>query len=244
MTFWDHLDELRSRIVKCLYIFFIGFIAFYFLSDYILEWLRRPLFKHLPPEQQKLYYTGLFENFLVHLRVAGYSALLFFSPIYFFILWGFIAPGLHENERKKVLPFVTAASLFFIIGAAFAYFVLFPAGVKYFLNYGSPAEVAWLTLESYVSLVLRVLIGFGAAFQVPVVIVLLAQVGVLTAEQLVEHRRTAIMIIAAISAVVAPPDAISMILLMVPLYLLYEGAVVVVKMIQKKRQNPLNTTPS
>jgi sec-independent protein translocase protein TatC len=244
MTFWDHLDELRSRIVKCLWIFFAGFIGAYFLSDKLMSLLTRPLFSQLPPERQHLYYTGLFENFFVHLRVAGCASFLFFSPLFFFILWGFVSPGLHPSERRRVLPFVTAGSIFFLLGAAFAYFVLFPAGVKYFLSYGTSAEVAMLTLESYVSLVLKILIGFGLAFQLPVAIVLLAKIGLITAEQLVAHRRTVIIIITVISALIAPPDAISMLLLMAPLYLLFEGAVVVVRLIQKPKPFPVDTTQS
>jgi sec-independent protein translocase protein TatC len=240
MTFWDHVDELRARVVKCLWIFFAGFLLFYFVSDHLLEWLRRPLFAHLPSDRQHLYYTGLFENFFVHLRVAAYASFLFLSPVYFLILWGFIAPGLHESERKRVLPFATASSFFFIAGSAFAYFVLFPAGVKYFLAYGTEAEVAWLTLENYVSLVIRILLGFGLAFQLPVVIVLLAKVGVITADSLASQRRAAIVAIAVVSAVVAPPDALSMLLLMGPLYLLYEGAVVVVRHVHKSAPNPAN----
>lgn len=242
MTFWDHIDELRSRVVTCLYVFFAGFILFYFLSDRILDLLRRPLFAQLPVERQHLYYTGLFENFFVHLRIAGYASLLFFSPIYFMILWGFVAPGLHEYERKKVLPFVVAGSLFFLLGSAFAYFVLFPAGVKYFLTYGTSAEVAWLTLENYVSLVLKILFGFGLAFELPVVIVLLAKIGVLTAESLAAHRRSAIVVITVIAALIAPPDAISMLLLMVPLYLLFEGSLIVVRLIQDRGLNPIDTS--
>ncbi|MEW6058329.1 MAG: twin-arginine translocase subunit TatC [Bdellovibrionota bacterium] len=244
MTFWDHFDELRSRIVRCLWIFFAGFIGFYFLSDKLLDFLRQPLFQYLPPERQHLYYTGLFENFFVHLRLSGYASLLFLSPVYFYVLWGFIAPGLHPHERKRVFPFVLSGSLFFLMGSAFAYYVLFPAGVKYFLSYGTSAEVAWLTLENYVSLVTRILIGFGLAFQLPVVVVLLAMVGILSAEKLVEHRRIAIIAITMVSAIVAPPDAVSMLLLMVPLYLLFEGSIVVVRAIQKKRLSPVNPSES
>ena len=233
MTFWDHLDELRSRAIRCLYVFFGGFLSFYFLSDRLLDLLRRPLFNYLPPESQHLYYTSLFENFFVHLRLAGYASLLFLSPAYFLILWGFVAPGLHESERRRVLPFVVAGSSFFVLGAGFAYFILFPAGVKYFLSYGTPAEVAWLTLENYVSLVIKILFGFGLAFQLPVIIVLFAKIGLVTAESLAQHRKTAIVVIAIVSAMIAPPDAISMLLLMGPLYLLFEGALIVVKTVQK-----------
>lgn len=229
MSFWDHLDELRARIISCLYVFFGGFILFYFLSDRILDLLRHPLFKHLPEEKRHLYYTGLFENFLVHLKVAGYASLIIFSPIYFMILWKFISPGLYEKERRNVLPFVIAGSCFFLIGAGFAYFVLFPAGVKYFMSYGTPAEVAWLTLDNYISVIMRILLGFGFCFQVPVIIVLLAKIGFITHETLAKQRRIAVVAVAAISAVVAPPDAISMLMLMAPLYLLFEGALLVIR---------------
>lgn len=241
MTFWDHIEELRSRLVRCLWVFFLSFIVFYFISDRFLNLLRKPLFAYLPPDRQHLYYTGLFENFFVHLRIAGYAALLFLSPVYFHILWGFVAPGLHPYERKRIVPFVAGASVFFLLGSSFAYFILLPSGIKYFLSYGTSAEVAWLTLESYVSLVIKILFGFGLAFQLPVIIVLLAKIGLLSAETLAAHRKTAIIVITMIAALVAPPDAISMLILMAPLYLLFEGAILVVKIIQKEAPNPLHT---
>lgn len=241
MGFWDHLDELRGKLVLCLWIFFIGFIGLYFVSDHILDFLRRPLFMALPPEKQHLYYTGLFENFLVHLKVAAAASLALFSPIYFLILWSFVAPGLKPHEKKTIRPFIAAGAVFFLVGSGFAYFVLFPVGVKFFLTYGTAAEVPLLTLESYVSLVLKILIGFGLCFELPVVIVLLGKFGLLTAEQLAAQRRTAIIVITALSAFVAPPDAISMLMLMAPLYLLYETAIVVVR---KVMPNTANQVPA
>lgn len=235
MSFWDHLDELRSRALLCLYVFFGGFVGCYLISDQILAFLRKPLFAHLPPDKQHLYYTGLFENFFVHLRVAGFASLALLSPVYFLILWRFVAPGLYENERRTVIPFAAAASLFFLGGVAFAYFVLFPAGVKYFLSYGTPAEVAWLTLDHYVSLVTKILFGFGLAFQLPVVTVLLVRIGVISAETLASQRRIAIIVITIVSGVVAPPDAVSMLILMAPLYLLFEGSLLVARFLERKR---------
>ncbi len=228
MAFWDHMDELRAKVVQCLYVFFAGFIAAYFLSDHLLDWLREPLFKYLPEGKRHLYYTGLFENFFVHLRVSGYASLLFLSPVYFLIIWKFISPGLTQKERKNALPFAIAASFFFLVGAAFAYFVLFPAGVKYFLSYGTAAEVAWLTLESYISLVLKILFGFGLAFELPVLLVLFAKLGIVTPSSMRAHRRTALIVITIVAAFVAPPDAVSMLLMMAPLYVLYEGAIFVI----------------
>jgi sec-independent protein translocase protein TatC len=229
MSFWEHLDELRATLIQCLYIFFASFLGLYFVSDKILDFLRAPLFRHLPTERRHLYYTGLFENFLVHLKVSAYAALILMSPIYFMILWRFISPGLKSEEKKNILPFVFASSLFFLMGSGFAYYVLFPIGVKYFLQYGTDAEVAWLTLDNYVSVVMRILIGFGLCFQFPVVIVMLAKLGLISYESLAQKRRVAIIVVTVISALVAPPDAISMLMLMAPLYLLFELALVFVK---------------
>lgn len=233
ITFWDHFSELRSRLVQCLVLFLFGFLAAYCISDRILFWLRKPLFSQLAPERQHLYYTSLFENFLVHLKLSGYASLILLSPVYFLIIWRFVAPGLHEREKKNVTPFAWATAFFFIVGVCFAYYILLPLGVRYFLSYGTTAEVAWLTLDSYVSLVIRILIGFGLCFEMPVLIILLAKLGIVSAENLSRHRKTAIISIALLAAFVAPPDAMSMLLLMAPLYLLFEIAVGVVKRIEK-----------
>ncbi len=233
-TFWDHLSELRTRLTWCAWVFFLGFVAFYFLSDFLLDFLKKPLFDVLPPEKRFLYYTGLFENFLVHLKIAGYAALVFLSPIYFCILWGFVKPGLKENEIKNLVPFTCAAAMFFLIGAGFAYFLLLPTGIRFFLHYGTSSEVAWLTLDNYVSLILKLLFGFGVCFELPVLIILIAKLGFITQSNLKNHRRTAVIAITITSAFVAPPDAISMLMLMAPLYLLYEGAIFVVGRLEKR----------
>src|SRR5437763_16323045 len=121
MGFWDHLEELRTRMIRCLWVFFAGFIGCYFVADEFLQVLRKPLFDALPPDQRKLYFTNLFENFMTHLKIAGYGSLFFLSPFYFVQLWRFIEPGLYQRERKLVVPFVSAATIFFLGGACFAY---------------------------------------------------------------------------------------------------------------------------
>ncbi len=236
LSFFDHLDELRSRLTKCLIVFFIGFACAYFFSEPILSWLKAPLFDQLPAEKQKLYYISLFENFLVHLKVAAYTSIALLSPVYIWIVWGFVAPGLYETERKKTIPFITLGLVFFLIGALFAYYVLFPTGVRYFLQYGSTDEVAFLTLENYINVVVRVLFGFGLAFETPVILVFLAKIGLIQADSLARRRRIAIVVITAISALVAPPDAISMLMLMAPLYVLFEGALLVIRLSENARK--------
>jgi sec-independent protein translocase protein TatC len=236
MGFYDHFEELRSRLMKCLALFFLGFIICYLFVEPILEILRKPLFDAMPPDQQKLYFTSLFENFMTHLKISGYASLFLFSPYYFYQVWAFIAPGLHSNEKKWVFPFVVSATLFFVGGASFAYFVLFPVGFKYFVTYGGPNDVPMLTIESYYGTCLKLLLLFGLAFELPVLICLLGVLGIVDSDQLRQHRRTAILGITVVSALFAPPVAVSMLILGTPLILLYEAAIWVVQMIGVRRK--------
>ena len=235
MGFFDHIDELRVRVIRCLWIFMVGFVACYFFSDKVMEFLREPLFSALPIDGQKLYFTSLFENFLAHLKIAAVCSVFILSPAYFYQIWAFISPGLLEKERKLVVPFIAAASFFFLLGAGFAYFVLFPVGFKYFVTYGGPSEVPLLTIDAYYTTCLKLLLLFGVAFELPVFVVLLGFIGLIDAAFLRAQRKNAIIGITVISALFAPPDALSMIILGVPLVLMYEGSIWVVQWIGIKR---------
>jgi sec-independent protein translocase protein TatC len=243
MAFFEHVDELRARIMRCLYVFMAGFAAFYFKAEWFLQILRKPLFDVMPPEGRKLYFTSLFENFMTHLKIAGYASLLFLSPYYFYQLWGFISPGLKGREKKMVLPFVIATTVFFIGGACFAYFVLFPVGFKYFVTYGGPTDVPLLTIDSYYSTCLKLLLLFGLSFELPVLIVLLGALGLVDAPTLRKQRRTAILVIAVLAAVFAPPDAMSMLILGCPLYIMFEGSIWVVQWMGSKRTVSAQSEP-
>ena len=235
MSLYDHIDELRARIVKSLYVFVAGFAVAYAFADPVLSILRKPLFDALPEGNQKLYFTNIFEAFFVHLKISGYTAAVILSPFFFYQIWSFVAPGLYPKERKLVIPFFLAATLCFAGGASFAYFVLFPVGFKYFVQYGGPADAPLLTMDSYYSTCLKLILLFGLAFELPVLICLLGFLGVIDAPLLRAQRRSAIIGIAVISALFAPPDAVSMLLLGVPLYLLYEASIWVVQAIGNRR---------
>lgn len=236
MRFFDHFDELRERLMRSLYVFMAGFLFCYFVTNsWVMEWLRAPLFEHLPAESQKLYFTGLFENFLTHLKVAGYTALVIFSPYFVFQAWAFVAPGLLERERRWVRGFSVAGVIFFLLGAAFAYYVLFPIGFRYFLEFGSAAEVPLLTIDAYFSTCVRLMFFFGVAFELPVLIVFAGSVGLVTSLTLRENRKNAFIGITVASALFAPPDAVSMLLLMAPLAAFYEAALWCVQAIERRR---------
>lgn len=237
MGFWQHLDELKDRLKKSLIAFFVGFgVCYTYTNTYVFKFLQKPLFDALPADQHKLYFTNLFENFLTHLKIAGYTSVFLISPYFFYQLWAFIAPGLHPRERKLVLPFILCTTLFFLVGGAFAYYVLMPVGFKYFVSYGLPTDAPLLTIDSYYGTCLKLIFMFGVAFELPVIMVALGYFGLLDSETLKAQRKNAIIGITIVSAFIAPPDAISMLLLMAPLYLMYEGARIVISIFEKKRK--------
>lgn len=243
MGFWQHLEELKGRLIRCLFVFFGGFLLCYFFTNAkVLHFLQKPLFAALPPEQHKLYFTSLFENFMTHLKIAGYSSLFLFCPYYFYELWSFISPGLHSREKRMVLPFIFAASFFFLAGAAFAYFVLFPVGFKYFMDYGLPGDTPLLTIDSYYGTCLKLMLMFGAAFELPVLLILLGMLGLIDAATLRAQRKNAFIGVTVLAAFIAPPDAVSMLLLMAPLMLMYEGAAMVIALMERRR--PAEAPPS
>jgi len=233
--FWDHLEELRDRLMKCLYILLVTSLAGYLVRIPVLEFLKAPLFAALPPEKQNLYFTGLFESFFNHLQVSILAGIFIGSPFFLYQIWAFIGPGLHQHEKRLAAPFIAAGTLFFFLGAAFAYYLVLPIGFKFFLEFGQPMDVPMITVREYFSVLFRLLLLFGASFELPVIMVLLAKIGILNHAILVTHRRSAIIGITVVSALFAPPDIMSMLMMMAPLYVFFEGAVQVIRLMEKKK---------
>ena len=223
--FWDHFDELRVRFMKCIYAIFIGTCAAYVFRDPILVFLKQPLFDVLPEDKRHLIFTGVFESFTNSLKVSAITGFFLTLPYIFHHVWGFVAPGLHAHERKFAVPFIVAGTFFFMGGAAFAYYFVFPQGFKFMIEFGQPHDVAMISVSEYFGLIFRLFLLFGLTFEFPVALMFLARIGVVNASILREHRRTALVGIAVVSAICAPPDALSMLFMMVPLYFFYEGVI-------------------
>ena len=226
----EHLIELRRRLLWSLATL-VGcfFLCFYFAKD-IFAVLVQPL---LRAGQGRLIYTDIFEAFFVQVKVALFAALMLSFPVLATQIWRFVAPGLYAREKGAFLPFLMLTPLFFAAGASFAYFVAMPWALRFLLsfqgNVGGVNQEALPGVGNYLNFVTRFLFGFGAAFLLPILLMILERAGIVTREQLAKSRRYAIVGAAAVSAVLTPPDVVSMLLLLVPLYSLYEIAILAIR---------------
>lgn len=234
MPILDHLDELRSRLIKSLFVITIAFFVSYTFRDPLLHFIKAPLFKILPPDQHFLYFTGILDELMVTLKISFYAAIAASMPFILFQLWKFISPGLRSSEKRFAAPFIIISTLFFIAGIAFAYYLVFPYGFKLLLNFGSH-DKAILTIKDYFSITTKLMLMFGVVFELPMVLGLLAWLGLLTTETMRKQRRYAILIIAIAAAVLTPTqDAVTMGAMALLLWLLYELSVVIVGILQRR----------
>ena len=227
----DHLIELRKRLLWSVLTLLAAFFVCLYFAKPIFAVLVQPL---LAAGQGKLIYTDIFEAFFVEVKVAFFAALMIGFPMFATQLWRFVAPGLYAKEKRAFLPFLLMTPFFFAAGAAFAYFVAMPWALKFLLgfegNIGGVEQEALPAIGNYLSFVTRFLFGFGVAFLMPVLLMVLERAGIVTVQQLAKSRRYAIVASAAIAAVLTPPDVVSMLLMLVPLYSLYEFAILSIRL--------------
>ena len=227
----DHLVELRRRLLWCVATLLAGFFICLYFAKPIFGVLVQPL---LAAGQGKLIYTDIFEAFFVEVKVAFFAALMIAFPVLATQIWRFVAPGLYAKEKRAFLPFLLATPLFFGAGAAFAYYVAMPWALKFLLgfegNVGGVEQEALPAIGNYLNFVTRFLFGFGVAFLAPVLLMILERAGIVTLQQLARSRRYAIVACAGVAAVLTPPDVVSMLLLLVPLYSLYELALIAIRL--------------
>jgi len=226
----EHLIELRRRLMWCLITLVLTFfVCFHFARD-IFAVLVQPL---LRAGQGKLIYTDVFEAFFTQVKVALFAALMVSFPMIATQLWRFVAPGLYAKEKGAFLPFLLATPAFFAAGACFAYFLAMPWALHFLLSYqgnvGGIQQEALPGVGNYLNFVTHFLFGFGAAFLLPILLMILERAGIVKREQLAKSRRYAVVASAVVAGVLTPPDAVSMMILMVPLYGLYEFAILAIR---------------
>ena len=245
-TISEHLLELRSRIIKSLIFFILAFIISYINADKIYDFLLQPYVKALGSDglaNKRLIFTELQETFVTYLKLSFFSALFFSFPIFLIQIWKFIAPGLYSNEKKAILPFMIATPVLFLLGAFLAYQFIMPLAIKFFLSFESLTSQTSMPIQleakvsEYLSLIMIFMIAFGLSFELPVLLILLATVGFVDSKYLSERRRYIIVIIFIVAAIITPPDPISQIGLAIPLMLLYEISILIIKYLEKNKND-------
>ena len=242
MPLMEHLIELRQRLIYSIAAFLLCFVVAYFFSQYIFDFLVEPLKKVYEGQTgRRMIFTAPTEAFFTYVRVAFFTAVFVAFPIIASQIWLFVAPGLYKNERQAFLPFLAATPILFVLGAALLYYLILPFALQFFASFEVPAGTAAMPIQleakmsEYLSLVMALILAFGISFELPVLLTLLAKVGIVSADGLASKRRYAIVGMVAFAGIVTPPDVISQISLATPMYLLYEISIWIARMIEKKR---------
>jgi sec-independent protein translocase protein TatC len=231
--FFSHLKELRDRLLVCIVAVAIAFIFTYYFKERLFDFLMQPFLKVMPA-QSSFIFTGITEAFLTYFKISVVAALFVAAPVILYEFWMFVAPGLYEKEKKYVYPFILFGSLCFICGALFCYFVVMPNMYRFFVSYAREFVTPMPDLKNYMGLTLKLLIIFGFIFELPLVAFYLARAGIIKAKMLAKKRRYAILAVFIISAAITPPDVVSMILVALPLWGLYELGILIAKVFGKK----------
>ena len=242
-TFISHLSELRSRLIKSFLFLILTVLICYYFSENIYSFLVKPYSTAVIENNldRRLIFTALQEAFLTYLKVAFFAAFFLTSPIFLTQIWKFIAPGLYKDEKKAILPYLISTPILFIFGGCLVYYLIMPLAINFFLTFESVAQGGNIPIQleakvnEYLSLIMRLIFAFGLSFQLPVILSLLARIGVIDSEYLKTRRKYVVVIIFAIAAILTPPDPITQIGLALPLLILYELSIWTVGFIERKK---------
>ena len=246
MPLLDHLIELRQRMLYSFIALFAAFVVCFFFAQVLFDFLVQPLADILIEREgvrgaRRLIFTDLTEVFFTHIKIAFFFGAFISSPIFLTQLWLFVAPGLYRNEKTALAPFLVASPVLFFLGGALVYFVLFPLAWQFFLSFETMGGGDTLPIEleakvsEYLSLVMKLIFAFGLCFQLPVLMTLLARVGIASSKGMAEKRKYAIVGVFVVAAVITPPDPISQLSLAIPIIVLYEVSILMAKLVEKKK---------
>ena len=234
MSFLEHLDELRQRLIKALLAVLVGFLVAIVFIDPIFDFVMAPL-QAILPAGGKLIYTEPTEAFMLYMKMAALVGLMIALPVVLWQVWAFIAPGLYAHEKRFAIPFVMMSTAFFIGGALFSHYVVFPAMWRFFASFSTETVEFAPRIEPVFSLYVRMALGMGAVFEMPTLVMFLARVGMVTPRFLIRNVKYAILVIFVIAALVTPsPDVVSQFLLALPMMVLYVFSIFVAWVFQKR----------
>ncbi len=235
MTLLEHLGELRSRLVRSFLAILVAFFVCYAFAKDLFYYLSLPLLKVMPADA-KFIYTGVAEGFFVDLKVSLVAAVFVACPFLFYQIWAFIAPGLYEEEKRYVAPLSFCSAFFFLGGAIFCYFVVFPFAFKFFMSYSTDNIVAMLSINEYLGFALKMLIAFGLIFEMPLFSFFLSRMGIVTADRMRSVRKYAVLAVFIIAAILTPPDVFSQIMMAIPMLVLYEISILVAVVFGRRKK--------
>ncbi len=233
LPFTGHLEELRRRLVICFIAVGVGFVGCYLFKERLFAVLMEPLVRVMKPGQN-LIFTGLPEAFFTYLKVSFLAGLMVASPVIIYQFWMFVAPGLYDREKRLLLPIVFLSTLFFVGGALFGYFIVFPYGFQFFLGFATEIIRPLPSMKEYLAFSSKLLIAFGLVFEMPLVITFLAKLGLVTVDFLTKNRKYALILFFVGAAILTPPDVVTQIMMALPLMLLYEISIIGARIFGRK----------
>jgi sec-independent protein translocase protein TatC len=242
----SHLEELRSRLVKASLAILVGFGVCYWQVQPIFHWIVRPLREVMP--DSPLVMLKLTEAFMTYLKLAMWAGLLVASPVVLYQIWAFVAPGLYRHEKRLIAPLVVASTILFVFGAAFTYYLVLPFAFKYLILEFATGDVkATLSMSSYISSTCLFMATFGLIFQIPLLMMLLARMGLVKASMLARNRKYVLLASFVVGAILSPPDVVSQTLVSLPLFLLFEASIWVIRvqdLLRRRKTDAADAAPA
>jgi sec-independent protein translocase protein TatC len=233
MPLTAHLEELRKRLISSFIALAVGFGIAYGFKEKLFLFLSSPLVEHLP-EGSTLQYIAIPEAFLTYLKISLFGGLFLAMPVILYEVWRFVAPGLYEREKRYFIPFVFFSMVFFLGGASFCYYIVFPFVFRFFMSFSGGSLLAMPAIRQYLSFATRLLIAFGLVFEMPIFIFFLGRIGLVSYKGLARQRRMAVVLVFVGAALLTPPDVVSQLMLAGPLLILFELSIQIVRITGKK----------